>query len=127
MQIIRKTNTMTLRLTKKRKEVLALLKRHKGVLCARDIHERLPHIDLATIYRNLDLFVHEGWINKMHLGSEEAQYEFQHTPHHHAVCSECERVIHFSAPDDQIKKLLKIEDFDVDRIEVTVRGICDHK
>jgi hypothetical protein len=31
-------------------------------------------------------------------------------------------VVHFTAPDEKIKKLLGIEDFEVDDLEVTVRG-----
>jgi len=118
---------MTITLTKKREQILDVLKNHSGTLSAAAIHTKLPEIDLVTIYRNLDLFVKEKMIKQIHLGTDEAQYEYQHEPHHHAVCIECEKVIHFTAPDAKIKKLLGLEDFQVDEIEVTVRGICNHK
>lgn len=118
---------MTLKLTEKRIRILDVLKKTPNTLSARDIHKQIPEIDLVTIYRNLDLFTKEKIIKQVHLGTEEAQYEYQKEPHHHAVCVDCERVIHFTAPDAKLKKLLGLEDFQVDEIEVTVRGICNHE
>jgi len=118
---------MTIKLTEKRQQILDVLKKNHGTLSAAEIHKQLPDIDLVTIYRNLDLFTKEKIIKQVHLGTDEAQYEYQKVPHHHAVCIECEKVIHFTAPDAKIKKLLGLEDFQVDEIEVTVRGICNHK
>lgn len=115
---------MTIKLTEKRNKILKLLKATHGTLSAADIHKKIPEVDLVTIYRNLDLFTKEKLIKKMHLGSEEAQYEYQKTPHHHAICANCEKVVHFTAPDEKIKKLLGLENFSVDEIEVTVRGLC---
>ena len=118
---------MALRLTQKRQQILEVLKKHHQTLSAAEIHAYLPQIDLATIYRNLDLFVKEKLLTQDHLGTEEALYEYQHQAHHHAVCTDCEKVIHFTAPDEKIRKLLGLEHFQVDEIEVTVRGICNHK
>lgn len=117
---------MAIKLTEKRNKILAVLKNQHGTLSAADIHNQLPEVDLVTVYRSLDLFVKEKLIKQIYLGTGEAQYEYQHEPHHHAVCTDCERVVHFTAPDEKIKKLLGLEDFEVDEIEVTVRGICDH-
>ncbi len=117
---------MTFRMTTKRQEILDVLKKRHGTMSAADLHASLPHTDLVTIYRSLELFVNEKIIKQFHLQSGEAQYEYQTEPHHHAVCTTCERVIHFTAPDQKLKKFLGIEDFDVDEIEVTVKGIC-HK
>jgi Fur family ferric uptake transcriptional regulator len=118
---------MNIKLTKKRTLTLNVLKAHHGTLSAADISQKLPEIDLVTIYRSLDLFEKEKLIKKIHFGSDEAQYEYQHEPHHHAVCTNCEKVIHFTAPDAKIKKLLQLKDFTVDEIEVTVKGTCVHK
>ena len=117
---------MTIRFTKKRQAILDVLKNNKEALSAAEVHALLPELDLATVYRNLEYFTVEKVIKKLQLGSQEARFEYQHEPHHHAVCTECEKVIHFTAPDEKIKKLLGIEDFKVDELEVTVRGICKH-
>lgn len=113
---------MKFRLTKKRQLILNVLREHHHTLSAKDIHSLLPDIDLVTIYRTLDLLVKEQLIKEVHLGGNEAQYEYQHEHHHHAICADCEKVIHFTAPDKKIIKLLGLTDFEVDDIEVTVRG-----
>jgi Fe2+ or Zn2+ uptake regulation protein len=118
---------MTTRLTKKRQAILDVLKNNHAALSAAEVHAALPNIDLATIYRNLEYFTAEKLIKKLQLGGQEARFEYQAEPHHHAVCTECDRVIHFTAPDEKIKKLLGIHEFQVDELEVTVRGICNHK
>jgi len=87
----------------------------------------LSGIDLVTVYRNLDLFVKGGLIKQVYLGTDEAQYEYQAEPHHHAVCVDCDKVIHFTAPAEKIKKLLCLKGFRINEIEVTVRGTCGHK
>lgn len=104
-----------------------MLKKTHGTLSASEIHRQIPEIDLVTIYRNLDLFTKEKLIKRVYLGTEDAQYEYQKEPHHHAVCSDCEKVIHFTVPNEKIKKLLKLDNFTIDEIEVTVRGICQNK
>ena len=111
----------------KREQILAVLKKEKGALSAGAIHSKLPALDLTTIYRNLDVFVGDGEVKKLLLHGKEALYEFQDHPHHHAVCTDCNRVIHFTAPDEKIKKLLELPDFEVTELEVTVRGVCKHK
>lgn len=117
---------MIRRHSKKWEQILKVLKQQHGALSAADIHAKLTSLDLTTIYRNLDVFVADGEVKKLLLNGKEALYEYAHEPHHYAVCTECERVIHFTAHDDKIKKLLGITDFQVDELEVTVRGICNH-
>lgn len=117
---------MNFRLTKNRKAILDVLKESGGALSAAEIHAQLPEMDLVTVYRNLELFTKEKLIKELHLGTDEAQYEYQAKPHHHAVCTNCDRVIHFEASDQQLKKLLCVKDFKIDEVEVTVRGVCKH-
>jgi Fe2+ or Zn2+ uptake regulation protein len=115
---------MNIRLTEKRKQILDVLQSKKKALSAAEVHAFLPGMDLVTVYRNLDAFTKLKLIRRVSLGTDEALYEYQHEPHHHAICSDCEKVIHFKAPDKKIIKLLGLEDFDVDELEVTVRGKC---
>jgi Fe2+ or Zn2+ uptake regulation protein len=118
---------MKTRLTKKRQAILDVLKQSREALSAAEVHAAVPDVDLATVYRNLEHFTSKKVIKKLQLGGKEARYEYQNEPHHHAVCTECERVVHFTAPDEEIKKLLGVTDFKVEELEVTVRGTCNHK
>ncbi len=111
------------RRSKKREAILTVLKKHHGTLSAAEIHARLPEIDLVTVYRNLEVFVADKLVRKLHLGQgTEAVYEYTESPHHHAVCADCQEVIHFTAPDKKIIALLGLKDFEVEELEVTVKG-----
>lgn len=115
---------MHIRITKKRKKILELLKKSKGILSANDIHKKIPEIDLVTVYRNLDLFVKEGLITKVQLDTGESKYEYQKEPHHHALCTECKKIIHFSVPNKKIEDLLGLKDFEIRDISLLVKGRC---
>ena len=115
------------KLTKHRQEILDILTHYHGALSASEVHRQLPHINLVTIYRNLDAFVEIGKIKKLHLDSNEALYEFQKQPHHHAVCSGCEKVTHFAINEKKLSSVLNIPDFDIRDVEIIVRGKCIHK
>ena len=117
----------TLRLTKKRQAILDTLQATHGALSAAELHQALPELDLVTIYRNLDLFVKEKLVKRVMLDTTEARYEYQREPHHHALCTDCHKVIHFTALDDAIIKLLGLEGFKVEDLEITVRGTCTKK
>ena len=118
---------MQRRHSRKRDNIKAVLKAQSGALSATAIRAALPHLDLTTIYRNLDIFVTDGTIKKLNLDSGEALYEFQIHPHHHAVCTSCNRILHFIAPDEKLKKLLGLENFSITEFEITVRGTCHHE
>ncbi len=115
-----------MRLTKHRKEIIATLKKSHGTLSASDIHKLLPGIDQVTIYRNLDLFVADGVIKKLHLGGSEATYEYQETPHYHALCDNCDRLVHFEANTEALKKQFRIPHFAIKNIEIVLHGTCTH-
>lgn len=103
-----------------------MLKMTHGALSAAAIHKKVPKVDLTTIYRNLDLFVKEGTAKKLNLGDSEAQYEYKADDHHHAICLDCDKVIHFTAPDEKIMELLKVKGFKPESLEITLRGVCTH-
>ncbi len=114
---------MQKRFSQKREDIRQYLSATHGAVSAAAIQNALPHIDLTTVYRNLDQFVAEGDVKKITLGGE-ALFEYQPHPHHHAVCDECHEVIHFTAPDEKIKQLLGLTNFMPSSFEITVHGLC---
>jgi Fur family transcriptional regulator, peroxide stress response regulator len=116
-----------MRITKHRQEIIDLLELHEEALSAAEIHSALPHINLATIYRNLESFVEAGTVTKLNLGGDEARFEIQHEPHHHAICNDCQKVIHFSVNDAELIKEFALAGFAIKNIEVTLRGSCTGK
>lgn len=113
-----------MRITKHRQEILDVLDHQEDALSAAEIHAHLPHINLATIYRNLESFVEAGDVTKVNFGDNEARYEIQAEPHHHAICDECNKVIHFTVNDTELIKEFVLPNFDIKNIEVTLRGTC---
>jgi len=118
-----------MRLTKHREKILGLLTHSSEAMSAQSIGSALPNINLVTIYRALEALAEAGLIKKLHLTSSEAVYEIAHPGHHHAVCADCDRVVHLDMKEaEQLKKLLRIPNFTVTDIEVVVKGHCakDH-
>lgn len=115
---------INMRQTKHRQTILDFLDHTPHALSAAEIHAALPQINLVTIYRNLESFVKDGQVTKLHLGKNEATYEKQHEPHHHAVCSDCQKVIHFTLDDENLKKEFSLPGFDIKDIEITLKGSC---
>ncbi len=117
----------TRRKSAKREKILNVLKKAKGALSAADIHKKVPEVDLVTVYRNLEVFVTDGMVKKLNLDKSEALFEYQEDDHHHAICTDCNKVIHFEVPDAEIMKLIHVEGFAPESLELTVRGKCGHK
>ena len=117
-----------MRITKHRQEIIDLLERSEEALSAAELYSALPHINLTTIYRNLESFVAAGSVTKLNLGGDEARFEVQHEPHHHAICDECQKVIHFSVHDEELIQEFTLPGFSITGLEVTLRGTCNtHK
>jgi len=115
-----------MRITKHRQEILDILDKSEEALSAADIHKSLPQINLVTIYRSLEYFIKAGEVKKLHLDGGEAQYEIQHEPHHHAICNDCNKVIHFTVNDKKLIQEFSLPGFDIKDIEITLRGNCLH-
>lgn len=113
-----------MRLTPHRQKILTTLACHQGTISATDLHAKLPDINLVTIYRNLDTLSEAGYIKKLYLSGKEAAYEYQKHPHHHAICTECDAVIHFETEASKLKAALQLQGFDISDVDITVRGTC---
>src|SRR5207249_9338925 len=61
----------------------------------RRVHQRLPRISLATVYRNLHSLVEEGKIRTLLLDGQGARYDPETREYDHFVCERCGRVDDF--------------------------------
>lgn len=68
-----------------------------------------------------------GTVTKLNLGGDEARFEIQHEPHHHAICDDCQKVIHFTVNDEELIKEFALPGFAIKNLEVTLRGVCTDK
>jgi Fe2+ or Zn2+ uptake regulation protein len=97
-QFAERLRHLNLRVTPQRVLVLEALDAHGGHVTADEIMrwtaERYPAINLATIYRTLDLLTSVGLVTQTDLGGGAARFELvRDTIHHHLVCEHCGGVI----------------------------------
>ena len=87
-----------IRVTPQRLIVLEALAAHSGHISADEILQwaaaRYPAINLATVYRTLDLLISIGLVAQTDFGSGVSFYELVgDAPHHHLVCERCHMVL----------------------------------
>jgi Fur family ferric uptake transcriptional regulator len=65
----------------------------------RNLRQKGYAISRATVYRNLELLVDAGLVQRVRLASGKTLYEHTHSGsfHHHLICRLCGRVVEFSS------------------------------
>jgi Fur family peroxide stress response transcriptional regulator len=90
------------------------------------VKQRIPSISLATVYKNIHLFVESGVFRELSIHHGTLRVEMNSVPHHHMVCSICKKVN--DLPDGvlgtQSTAIVLPNGFMVERISVDVIGIC---
>lgn len=95
---------MTIRMTKQRAALAALLDTVTTFTSAQELHERLvatgEQVGLATVYRNLQLFAEHGLVDVVHNVDGESVYRRCAKPehHHHLVCRRCGKTVEIAGP-----------------------------
>lgn len=57
------------------------------------IREEFPNISLGTVYRNLNLLVDLGEIQKLTCGDGADHFDADTSPHYHFVCKDCGNIL----------------------------------
>lgn len=60
------------------------------------IREEFPNISLGTVYRNLNLLVELGEIQKLACGDGKDHFDADINPHYHFICRDCGAVLDLS-------------------------------
>ena len=56
------------------------------------VKKRVPSISLATVYKNLHLFIDSGIFREVSLHHGSLRVEMNDRPHHHLVCTVCKAI-----------------------------------
>jgi Fe2+ or Zn2+ uptake regulation protein len=84
------------RMTEQRRIIFEELKKTYEHPSASDVYEkvkqRLPHISLGTIYRNLEILSSKGIIKRLDMVSGQRRFDAGVHAHHHIRCISCGRV-----------------------------------
>jgi len=79
-----------LKATPARGDILKLFDRTKKPLNVAQIKRRFQNVDVATIYRIVDVFVSKGIVRSIHVCGSSRLFELTVLPHHHhIVCKKC--------------------------------------
>jgi Fur family ferric uptake transcriptional regulator len=87
----------SIRLTSARKAILDLLQSTHKHLTAQEVHkqlkDRLPSLNLSTVYRSLEYLVDHQLISVSDMGVGSPVYAtLGDQPHHHLVCQNCHQI-----------------------------------
>lgn len=93
------------------------------------MRERGRKISRATIYRNLDLLVECGLVQRQRLGRRRHVYEHLHSgqPHDHLICTGCGRVVEFvsRAIAALQGEICRAHGFDREVHTLQIQGLCN--
>ncbi|MCX8043792.1 MAG: transcriptional repressor [Desulfobacterota bacterium] len=71
------------------------------------VRQHLPHISIATVYRNLEWLANNGYAQKIEVGGRQKRFDGTTQPHYHVRCLTCGRVDDVHIPVAPIAEGLK--------------------
>ena len=90
------------------------------------VKKRIPAISLATVYKNIHLFIDTGVLKELSMHHGSLRVELNSHLHHHMVCSHCKAITDIEEKD--LGVLPALQDlpggFQVERYAIDVIGIC---
>jgi len=115
-------------MTSLQNRMLTLLKEKHGHFTAENILADLrtthPTAAIATVYRNLDIFVRDGKVRKIPIDGGKNVYEGNIAPHEHAICTKCGALFDFAIPNFSALIAENVNG-DVIDVELNVKFICE--
>ncbi len=114
-------------MTPQREAVLAAV-RQLGHATPEQLATAVDGVDLATVYRTLELLEQLGFVRHTHLGHGAPSYRPAGDEHIHVVCHTCGSVTDADPRllDELSDRLRTGQGFEVDRAHFTVFGHCSH-
>lgn len=89
------------------------------------VRKYIPAISLATVYKNIHLFVERGVLRELSMHHGSLRVESNSAPHHHLVCSQCKAITDIEEKDlGSLPAPRKLRGFHVQRYSIDVIGIC---
>jgi Fur family peroxide stress response transcriptional regulator len=90
------------------------------------VKKRVPAISLATVYKNIHLFLERGVLKELSMHHGSLRVELNSHDHHHMVCSHCKAITDIEEKDLGVLPALQElpGGFQVERYSLDVIGIC---
>ncbi len=129
MKIFQQLKQNGYRFTKPRQEIIKFLVRYP--LTVQEIFETLQKkkiaIDLASVYRTLELFVKMGIVNELELGDGKKRYELrdEDNHHHHLICNSCKKIEDIFLNEEMLMKNIRNKsDYKIASHKLEFFGLC---
>ena len=120
-----------LRLTPQRQVILEVLRASRehpdAAWVYQQVRQRLPHISLGTVYRNLATLAEKGLIQEITLTDNATHWDGDTTPHTHILCPECRRITDlesFTLPKALLEQAQRVSGFAIQGYRLLFIGIC---
>lgn len=116
--------------THQRQVIYQTLRLMHGHPSPEEVYERvkskIPSVSLATIYKNIHLFIDSGVFHEVSLHHGSLRVETNSRPHHHLVCVSCKSITDIDADEFGFaSKARKLRGgFLAQRYAVDVLGLC---
>ena len=90
------------------------------------VKKKVPAISLATVYKNIHIFVESGVFREVSLHHGSVRVEMNGEAHHHVVCSKCRKITDIGEKElGFVARRRRLPDgFMVERYAVDVIGVC---
>ncbi|MFX0016946.1 MAG: transcriptional repressor [Promethearchaeota archaeon] len=91
-----------------------------------EVHQKLPRITKATVYKNLRVLTENGLIKEVNVKGV-SRFEAKMKPHHHIICKSCGKILDFESKKlivFALKMIDKQKDFVIDTAEANFYGFC---
>jgi Fur family peroxide stress response transcriptional regulator len=90
------------------------------------VKRRIPAISLATVYKNIHLFVGKGVLKEVSMHHGSLRVELNSHRHHHMVCTQCKAIADIEEKDLGVLPALQHlpGGFQMQRYAIDVIGIC---
>ncbi len=118
--------------SKQREIILDVLKQNLIHPTAEEIYQLVikknPQISKSTVYRNINILVDLGIIQKISLSTGPDRYDYLYKKHYHAICDKCGEIYDFYYDFDigQISNELHKEEIKMDVSKIEIHGICEN-
>lgn len=118
--------------SRQREEIIKVIENSYDHLTAEDIYMTVkakdPAVSRSTVYRNLNLLVENGIVNKISMQFGPDRFDYIRGVHNHAICTKCGKIMDFnySFEYDKIKEIVKNQTgIEISTTGIAIEGICD--
>ena len=91
------------------------------------VRKKIPSISLATVYKNVRIFLGSGMLREVSMHHGSIRVEPNESEHYHLVCTRCRQITDLDRESVQVQPLTKkrfLNGFQVIRVSVDVLGVC---